>query len=601
MQNAFGSGEPVAGTGGHAEPKALGPVWMALLGIVVGLVAGLWAIVFRAMIGFFHNVFFLGKFSLEYNANQHTGPGPWGALIIFAPVCGALIVAFLVKTFAPEAKGHGVPEVMDAVYYQLGFIRPIVSAIKAMASGITIGSGGSVGREGPIIQIGSAFGSTLGQLVPMPTHQRVVLIAAGAGGGIAATFNTPLGGMAFAIELIMPAISASALLPVLLATMSATYVGRLIFGLGSAFNIPTLRLTAAHLSRLTIFPSAALLGLVLGLASTLFIRSIYWAEDRFDALPGNYYTRHMLGMLGVGLIIYWLKMRSGHYYVEGIGYAAIEEVLRDWMVGPGFLLLLALLKMLTTGLTLGSGGSGGIFSPCLFIGATLGGAFAGILNALDPQLNFDPASFAVVGMAGMVASATGAVLTAVTMLFEMTLDYNVILPMILTVGMAYAVRKRLCTANIYTLKLLRRGHVVPEGLRSSLVESHEARHFMTREFWVVQPADPETLANAAEQSRGRRGILVVAQDGQISGVASYWRPGQPIAPKDIEIGSLSDFIVAPESAQLPELLRTMESAKVRYALISRNDGSRRTEDLVGVVSDAQIAQLARSCSGLLIG
>jgi CIC family chloride channel protein len=542
----------------------------------------------------------LGKLSVDYNANLHAAAHPWGPLVMLAPVAGAAIVAFLVKTFAPEARGHGVPEVMDAIYYQQGRIRPIVAAIKSLASAITIGSGGSVGREGPIIQIGSAFGSTVGQVLSMPTRQRVVLIAAGAGGGIAATFNTPIGGIAFAIELILPSINASALLPVLLATMSATYMGRIFFGLEPAFNIPALSSTPGYLTHLAIFPAAAALGVVLGLAATLFIRAIYWLEDRFDRLPGNYYSRHMLGMLGVGVVIYFLELYTGRYYVEGIGYSAIEDVLRDALVSPGFLWLLVALKLLTTALTLGSGGSGGIFSPSLFIGAALGGAFAGLVNALLPRLAFDPASFAVVGMAGMVAGATGAVVTAVTMLFEMTRDYSVILPVMLAVGMAYAVRKRLCNANIYTLKLLRRGHVVPEGLRSALDEAHEARHLMAHRFCVVQVDDPASIKSVATECPNPHAVLVMARQGKVIGLVEFWPAGQPVTERDLKILARSDFIVVPEYTRLPELLRAMRDAKASFALISRSQGSRKIDDLMGVVSDEQIAQTARSWS-LLMG
>ncbi len=582
-----------------AEPKAFGLVWMSLLGIAVGLIAGCGAVVFRRMIGLFHNLFFLGQFSVDYNANMHTAASPWNAWVALVPVAGAALVAFLVKTFAPEARGHGVPEVMDAIYYQQGRIRPIVAAIKSLASAITIGSGGSVGREGPIIQIGSAFGSTLGQILPLPTRQRVVLIAAGAGAGIAATFNTPIGGMAFAIELILPAINASALLPVLLATMAATYVGRLFFGLDPAFNIPALRFATDQLSHLKIFPAAAVLGVILGLAATAFIKFIYWAEDRFDRLPGNYYSRHMLGMLGVGAVIYLLKLHTGSYYVEGIGYAAIEDVLRDILVRPWFLWLLVVLKLLTTGLTLGSGGSGGIFSPSLFIGAALGGAFAGLVKALLPGLDVDPASFAVVGMAGMVAGATGAVVTAVTMLFEMTRDYSVILPVMLSVGIAYAVRKRLCYPNIYTLKLLRRGHVVPEGLRSALDEAHEARHLMARRFCVVPVDDPASMELVARECPIPSAILVVAQHGSATGLVAAWPAGQPVTERDLKIHARTDFIVVPEYTRLPDLLRAMEIAGASFALISRTAGSRKVDDLIGVLSDEQIARTARSWSALM--
>ena len=224
-----------------------GPVtwWlMVLCTLAVGVIAGLGAVVFRAMIGGFHNLLFLGQWSFAYDANVHTLASPWGAGIMLVPVLGAIGVALLVKTFAPEAKGHGVPEVMEAIYYKDGRIRPVVALVKSLASALSIGSGGSVGREGPIIQIGAAFGSTLGQLISMPARQRVILLAAGAGGGIAATFNTPIGGIAFAIELMMTSASALSLLLVALSCATATYIGRLFLGALPSFNVPALSLAA---------------------------------------------------------------------------------------------------------------------------------------------------------------------------------------------------------------------------------------------------------------------------------------------------------------------------------------------------------------------
>ena len=184
---------------------------------------------------------FFGKFSATYDANIHTPPSPWGPFVILVPVVGALGVAFLVKNFAPEAKGHGVPEVMDAVYHRKGIIRPVVSVVKAFASALSIGSGASIGREGPIIQIGSSFGSTIGQLLGCAGYgSGSLLIAAGAGGGIAATFNTPIGGVLFAVEIILHEVSARTLVPVFTATATATYIGQLYFGPHPSFSIPAL-------------------------------------------------------------------------------------------------------------------------------------------------------------------------------------------------------------------------------------------------------------------------------------------------------------------------------------------------------------------------
>jgi CIC family chloride channel protein len=567
--------------------------------VAVGLIAGAGAVVFRFMIGFFHNLLFLGRWSFFYDANVHTEAGQLGFLVILVPVVGAVGVAFLVKTFAPEAKGHGVPEVMDAVYYNQGRIRPIVAVVKSAASALSIGSGGSIGREGPIIQIGSAFGSAVGQYLPMPTRQRVVLIAAGAGGGIAATFNTPIGGMAFAMELILPAVNASTLLPVVISTMTASYVGRYFLGLAPAFDILALQIPDQHLSHVLGFPIFSVFGLLLGLLATLFVRSIYWAEDRFEALPGNYYTRHVLGMLGVGVMIYLLMRNTGHYYVEGVGYATIENILSGQLTNLWLLLLLVGLKLLATVLTLGSGASGGVFSPSLFMGATLGGAFGGMISALFPQLGFQAPTFAVVGMASMVAGTTGAVVTSITMLFEMTRDYSVILPLMLSVAITYAVRKQLSEASIYTLKLLRRGHVVPEGLQCVLDAARQARHLMDRNILVVNldDATADTILRG-EQKKGAK-MLVFARQAKINGVLPVSAIREGLTAGDLEALAMKDFIIVPEYSGLPVLLRTMEQEQARFALVTRKAGSRAIEDIIGVISDEQIARTARSRAGLI--
>ena len=213
-------------------------VYLCLLALVVGIVGGLGAVVFRGLIAFVHNLLFLGTLSFVYDSSLFTPASPWGALVVLVPVVGAIGVTFIVTNFAPEAKGHGVPEVMDAIYYNRGVIRPIVAVAKSLASALSIGSGAAVGREGPIIQIGSAFGSTLGQVIRMSMGQRIILVAAGAGAGIAATFNTPIGGVLFATELMMPEISVNTFLPVAIATGTATFIGRLFFGDRPAFDVP---------------------------------------------------------------------------------------------------------------------------------------------------------------------------------------------------------------------------------------------------------------------------------------------------------------------------------------------------------------------------
>src|SRR6202167_3292639 len=269
---------------------------LSLLALGLGIVTRLGALLFRGRIGLIHNLFFTGHAVIHYDANVFTAPAPWGALVIAVPVLGAVGVTFLVTRFAPEAKGHGVPEVMDAIYYKGGVIRPVVALVKSLASALAIGSGSSVGREGPIIQIGSALGSTLGQIVRMPAGQRIALVAAGAGAGIAATFNTPIGGVMFAIELMMPEVSVETFLPVAIATGTATFVGRWFFGDTPAFHVPALQVMAVDPSALAVLALFAVMGALMGVAAAGFIRGLHWSEDLFNRIKSTY-LRHILGML----------------------------------------------------------------------------------------------------------------------------------------------------------------------------------------------------------------------------------------------------------------------------------------------------------------
>lgn len=586
---------------------------MVMVALAVGVIAGFGAIIFRILIVFFHNLLFLGELRIEYNtylhalfftgelsfvydANQHTPPSPWGFWVILVPVIGALGVAFLVKTFAPEAKGHGVPEVIDAIYYKQGRLRPVVVLVKSLASALSIGSGGSVGREGPIIQIGSTFGSAFGQLLRLPTKQCITLIAAGASAGIGATFNTPVGGLAFAIELMLPAVNARTLLPVAVATVVATYIGRYFLGLSPAFDIPELAVPTHHVINPAAFLLFALFGVLVGLLAALFIHSIYWFEDRFDALPGNYYSRHMLGMLLVGVLLYGMLRYTGHYYVEGVGYATIEDILRGEISSAASLLVLVGAKLLATSLTLGSGASGGVFSPSLFLGAALGGCCGLLVETFIPVFNIPLTAFAVAGMAGMVAGATGAVLTAIVMLFEMTRDYNAILPVILTAATAYLVRKTISHPSIYTLKLLRRGHVVPEGLQAAIDAARRVSDVMSDHFLILSAQ--EGLERYPEHDKDGMAPIVVVQDGgTIIGVLDT----KPAPAPALTLGSVAkpNYMVAAANDNLIDVLTQMHRQQIHVALIFRSSQSFQLQDLVGVISDRQIAILARQDANLL--
>jgi chloride channel protein, CIC family len=581
----------------------LSPPALWLAAIAIGIIAGCGAVAFRGLIALVHNLSFLARFSFSYNANTHTPASPWGPWIILAPVVGAMLVAYLVKNFAPEAKGHGVPEVMDAIYYNKGVIRPIVAAVKSVASAISIGTGGSVGREGPIIQIGAAFGSTLGQVLRLSLWQRIALIAAGTGGGIAATFNTPVGGVLFALEIVMHEVSARTLVPVAIATATATYIGQVFFGPHPSFVIPAFETPYFQIAKPLVLVSYAGLGLLMGLVSALFIHSIYGFEKFFETrIKGGYYVQHALGMLAVGTLMYILMSGFGHYYVEGVGYATIQDILDGRQTGVYLLVLLFALKLIATSLTLGSGASGGIFSPALFLGGTLGGAYGIVLNHIFPGLEISAPGFAVAAMGGVVGGATGAAMAAIVMIFEMTLDYRVIIPMTITVALSYAVRRILVPDSIYTRKLTLRGHTMPLALQRNFHFVRRARGIMDEHFVVVQGSD--SVAEVSQKLRDQKPApLVVLDAGQkVVGIVAECNSDISRLSGDVKLEAIAEtnYVTVRPNAGFLEILSAMRSKHAPIALVYSkpadskrglsNQDSPRNLGIEGVITERRIVE-----------
>jgi chloride channel protein, CIC family len=575
------------------ESRRLSLTQLSLLALGLGVITGLGAVLFRDLIGLVHNLLFAGQAAVHYDANIFTAPAPWGPLVILVPVLGAVLVTFLVSNFAPEAKGHGVPEVMDAIYYRVGVIRPVVALVKSLASAIAIGSGSSVGREGPIIQIGSALGSTLGQIIRMPAGQRISLVAAGAGAGIAATFNTPIGGVMFAIELMMPEVSGETFLPVAIATGTATFVGRWFLGDAPAFHVPALQAMAVDSTALLVLVLFAVLGALCGLGAAGFIRGLHLAEDLFDRIRSRY-LRHMLGMLIVGVLMYLLFRTLGQYYVDGVGYATVQAVLAGqistfWLLG-----LLSACKLLATSLSLGSGSSGGIFSPSLFMGATLGGGFAALLNTAGLPIHLSVPAFAMVGMGAMVGGGTGAVMTAVTMIFEMTLDYSIVMPMIVAVAVSIGARRVLSRETIYSLKLVRRGRAIPKARHANMFLVRSAREVMDADIQVL-PAEAsfDDYLRQPEHA-GRLRHVVVTDKGHIYGVIRVntgLRRGLGGAHTGVSLGDVAsrNFTVVGENETAFDVIRRMWRRGAIMAVVVRGHGIPRGSDVAGVITKEHVA------------
>jgi CIC family chloride channel protein len=574
--------------------RSLNLFLFSCVAILVGVVTGFGAILFRALISLVHNLLFLGQFSAVYDANVYTPASPWGAWVILVPVIGGMGVVALVNTFAPEARGHGVPEVMDAIFYKEGRIRPVVAIVKSLASALAIGSGSAVGREGPIIQIGASLGSSMGQMIRLEAWQRITLVAAGAGAGIAATFNTPIGGVIFAVELMMPEVSTRTFLPVALATGTATFIGRLFFGPRPAFNVPDVGILPVHASDVYLLVAYAALGAVAGVGATGFIRGLHLAEEKFERIA-NPYLRHAIGMAIVGSMMYAFLRFSGHYQIDGVGYSTIQSVMMGGLMAAPFLALLFASKLLATSLSLGSGSSGGIFSPSLYMGATLGGAFGALLLTAFPAAGISVPAFAMVGMAAMVGGATGAAMTAVTMIFEMTLDYSIVMPMIIAVAVSIGCRRVLSAENIYSIKLLARRHFIPKALHANMFLVRRAADVMDRDVMVL----PDTMAFdeflRLPDHGGRMRHVVVTHDDTIAGVLrvnTALRRGLEGAFTGLTLGEVAsrDFTIAREADIMFNTIGRMWRRKATMAVVVAAGGRiPRRGSVLGLITKEHIA------------
>ncbi len=424
-----------------------GPGGLLALSLGVGLGAGLGAVAFRYLIEGFTYVFTgHDSYGVEGHVANPLVPGLGIWFVALVPIVGGLLYGPLVERYASEARGHGVPEVMLAVARKGGRIRPIVAVVKSLASALCIGSGGSVGREGPIVQIGSALGSTIGQLTRAPEARMRLLVACGAAGGISATFNAPIAGVFFALEVILRDFETRSFSAVVIASVTADVIGRAAFG-SEAF----LKLPQVGVGSVAGYPLYLVLGLLAAAVGVFFIRFLYTLEDRADRLwRFSESWRPAAGGVLLGLLLLAVPQ------MYGVGYEVLESAIAG---NYALLFLLALLasKVLATSLTLSIGGSGGVFAPSLFMGAMLGTAFGLAVHGLLPGIAGPAGAYGLIGMGAVFAAAARAPMTAILIIFELTGDYRIMLPLMLAVVIATALANRMSPDSIYTLKLARRG------------------------------------------------------------------------------------------------------------------------------------------------
>ena len=519
--------------------------FLVILAVLIGLGGGLGAVAFRWLIDAFRHLF-LDK-GVELLGHPY--------LLPLVPAIGGLLVGFLVLRWAREARGHGVPEVMAAVATEDGRIRPRVAIIKSLASALCIGSGGSVGREGPIVQIGSALGSSVGQLFGLSDQRLKILVGCGAAAGISATFNAPLAGVIFALEVILGDFTISAFSPIIISSVLATALSRHMIGNEPAFSVPQYH----SVSPFELF-YYAILGILVGIATVGFTRFLYKMEDGFDRLRISEYIKPVIGGFLVGGIGIFFPQ------VLGVGYDAITEVVQNH-TGLSFVIALLLAKFLATSLTLGSGGSGGIFAPSLFMGAMLGGIFGTAVHTLSPGLTAEPGAYALVGMGAFVAGTTHAPLTAMLILFELTDDYKIILPLMLATTISTLIAKWIESESIYTLKLSRRGLRINQGIDISILESIRVRDILNRDVVSIKPGTSlGEIVDLLQQSEFTD--FPVIENGQVlRGLVSF-QDIRPVITRD-ELYSL--LIAADFMCGDPPTIREGDSLLDALKVFTQND------------------------------
>ena len=473
---------------------------MLILSVLVGVLGGFGALLFKKLIfslqGFFWNTPDMSPDSLFSVI--------WYKRLLI-PMLGGIIVGPMIYFFAREARGHGVPEVMIAVITRNSIIRPIVVIVKSLASAFSISSGGSVGREGPIVQIGAAIASTVGQLLRLPAVQMKTLVGCGVAAGISATFNAPIAGTLFSLELIVTDFGLTSFTPILVSAVSATAITRHFHGNITEFTLPVF----AMVSPLE-FIFYLILGLIAGIIGFFFSFSLYRTDDIFEKTGFPQWIRPLFGGMIVGIIALIYP------HIMGVGYDTIR-ILFDGHLTLKVMVLLVFLKIFATSVTIGSGGSGGIFAPSLFIGAMLGGAFGTIVNHLFPDITASTGAYALVGMAAVNGACTLAPLSAIIILFELTNEYGIILPLMFTVVMATFISRKLSPESIYTEKLRRRGIMAHHGEDLNILRTIAVKDVIRHDEATIQDkSEFDELVRLVLETH-RNVIFTVDENGRFTG------------------------------------------------------------------------------------
>ncbi|MGD2144148.1 MAG: chloride channel protein [Anaerolineae bacterium] len=554
------------------------------MALIVGVFSGFGAVAFRGLIGVAHS------FSFETLGQALSGLGGYHVLPL--PALGGLVVGLLGYLVSSETKGPGVSNVIEAIALQGGRIPPIIIAAKPIATSITLGSGGSAGREGPIVFMGSAIGSALSQVAQLSEKRTKNLVACGAAAGIAATFNAPLAGVMFAMEVLLAEFGPVQFTSVVVAAVTASVVGHAFFGDVPAFPFPAS--SPGHVWELPIYVT---LGVVAAFAGVGFTHTLHRLGDLFESWTFPPYLKPAAGGLLVGVI--GLRFPQ----VFGVGYDSIEAVLFNRLT-TGSIVLLGLLKIVATVLTVGSGGSGGIFAPCLFIGAMLGGLFGRMVQHAAPTSS-PSSAYALVGMSAVFGAASHAPITAIFTLFEMTHDYDAILPLMLSTVVSVTVARYLLDHSVYSFRLGRRGIDVRAGRDLNLMSRILVGEAMTpiAKAATVGQDTPLTELTRISEDTHQHGLAVVSEGDRLQGVVTLSDVEQA-RPQQLPDGRVGDIYSSNVVTVFPD--ETLEGALGHFGaldigrvpVVDRADPDRvvgmlRRGDIVRAYAHAHVSQQAR--------
>ena len=529
---------------------------ISLLSAAIGFGAGIIAFALYKLIGLFTNLFFFHRWSTDFVSAQHNHLG-W--MVIVTPVIGGLIVGVMAKYGTSKIKGHGIPEAMEAVLFNRSRIAPRVALLKPISAAIAIGTGGPFGAEGPIIQTGGAVGSLVGQAFPTTAVERKVLLACGAAAGMSATFNTPIAGVILAIELLLFEFKSRSFIPLVIASTLATTVHMQLLGLGPMFQVSPMDFEIPRA-----LPFYLGLGLICGLAAVGFSKILYWVEDQFEKLAFDQVWWPAIGALGLGIIGFFVPR------VLGVGYDTIGDILNGSLAWK-LLLVVMLAKAAALAVSLGSGTSGGLLAPCFMWSAAMGGIFAMVSNHFIPGAHLSPGAFALVAMGAVFGAASRATFTFIIFAFEITRDYNSVLPLMLVSVIADGIAMLLMPhTSIMTEKLARRGFHVHQDYEADVLAQTRVADTMEKDLPAVNAgtkvgALAERIARHEPAVARHEALLILDDAGKLSGIITR---GDLLRALDKDPSGAMDVLEAGSSRLIvthpDELVSEAASKMLRY-------------------------------------